>query len=244
MTVQSGRLSTSVARSLARLTSRQGNCVVSPSVAVSVDNHDKTWANHLDGFLAILRVQAQTENNSLFPTMQQALSITDGGRSTPASDQVVDSFNQITMQMGVTKLRLRQLVAEHDTIAQSWSEMGNIDLEKLRIGPKALYRDALLLTSSTVLGATSTNITDQNACRAVVVITASLLIRISFRLETKQPFQPTIAHSNLQKAIHEAVDATIYASTDRLFPDEANVMDVSCSNPQPLATTLTAIPAM
>lgn len=65
----------------------------------------------------------------------------------------------------------------------------NIDLEKLRINLKIVYKDALLLTSTTVLETVPVSKADQSACRAVVVIPASLFISISTRLDQKQSFQ-------------------------------------------------------
>jgi hypothetical protein len=207
-------------------------------MAVDLDTHDKTWILHLDGFLAILRLQNRTHN--YFTILKQALRITDGGEDTLASEEGVHSINRILLHLEVTKLRLRQLVAEHDRMAQSKTVMRNIDLEKVRLGLKVVYKDALLLTSTTVLEAASVSIADQNACRAVVVIAASHLISIGTPLETKQLFQTTLACSKLQKTTHEAIDA-IYTSTKCLFPDVANVAEVRSSTPQLPSTTVSAI---
>jgi len=208
-----------------------------------MDTHDKTWILHLDGFLAILGMQARAQNDTVFPILKHALRITDGDKDIPASEKVAHSVDIILLHMEVIKLRLRQLVAEHDRMTHSEGSIRNINFEKLRIGLKAVYKDALLLTSTMVLEETSVSVVDTNACRAVVVIPASHSIRIGTRLDRKQSFRTTLAHSKLQRSIHEAMDA-IYASTNSLFPNEVTVAEVHSSTRRLQSTTFSAIFAM
>ena len=73
----------------------------------NVDTHDKTWVLHLDSFLAILRMQAQTHDNTVFTTMKKSLRITDSGKAISAFEEEIYSVDTPPLHMEVTKLRLR-----------------------------------------------------------------------------------------------------------------------------------------
>lgn len=179
----------------------------------------------------------------MFSITKQALRTADGSNDTPASKAEARSGDDtILLHMEVTKLRLRQLVAEQERLTRSeistwrnFESVGNLCAEMLRycLPLRFLKRHQSISWTMPPAG----------HCRAVVVMAAGLLISIGTRLNTKQSSQATLAHKKLQKSIHAAVDS-IYASTKSLFPEEVNVVEVYSSTLRLRDTAVSAIFAM
>jgi hypothetical protein len=202
-------------------------------MTVNLNSEDKTWITHLNGFLAILRTHNSVSNNACFSSLKSALRIVCQGHDAQedfAGGDKARETKSILVPMDVAKLRLRQLIVDLNRITQFGASFRAIDIRKVRVDVKAVYKDALLMTSTTVVGRRSVTIADQNSCRAVVVIAANLLIQTGTSLERNQPFQATKAYAKLQQSIQEATDA-IYASTVCLFPGENDIMNGSNVNP-------------
>lgn len=188
-------------------------------MTVNLNRDDKTWITHLDGFLAILRTQGPS-NNTTFSSLIHASQLVCQGHDaqmTPADDRA--TTRSIMLLMDVAKLRLRQLIIDLNRMTQSKISGRHIDKQRVLVGLKSVQRDALLITSTSVIDRMSVRITDQNTFRAIVIITADLIIQIGTHLETKRPFQSTRAYTKQRRSISEAVDA-ICDSSVRMFPDE------------------------
>ena len=113
---------------------------------------------------------------------------------TPADDRA-STTRSIMLLMDVAKLRLRQLIIDLNRMTQSKISSRHTDKQRVLVGLKFMQRDVLLMTSTSVIGRMSVRITDQNTFRAIVVITANLIIQIETHLKTKRPFQSTRAYT-------------------------------------------------
>jgi hypothetical protein len=215
-------------------------------MTVGLEPDDKTWIVHLNGFLTILRTHYSTSNHACFSSLKNALHIVCQGHEAQtnfAGDGRPRETKSIFVPMDIAKLRLRQLIIDLSRMMQSNASIRTIEVQKVRVDLKAVYRDALLMTSTTVFGRRSIDIADQNSCRAVVVIAANLLIQIGIYLERKEPFQTTKVYTKLQQSIEEAT-GTIYTSTVHLFPGEDDIANRCNATPRLSPTVIDGILTM
>ncbi|KAJ4356524.1 uncharacterized protein N0V89_004558 [Didymosphaeria variabile] len=180
-------------------------------MTVNIDQSDRTWLTHLEGFFALLQEPHNDAFKHLmfYKALQYLTKSNDHNKDGRESDIIETERTPFTIDL--SKLRLRTYVFEMEELLHSAEHPRQIDIQRIRGNVKRVYRDLAVVSAHAEAG------------------NAKVLLQIDQLLNPNGVARPT-RHSN--KLPHEALMAaeSIYRSTMTLLPNtEAPSVPLSMS---------------